>query len=67
MTLRKEVKKFLIQKHNLAENLVDQNWLLLVVYLSDIFSQLNTLHQSLQGSSTMLVDISKKLLALGKS
>ena len=36
VTLRK-VREFLIQKHTLADKLVDQKWLLLVAYLSDIF------------------------------
>ena len=64
VTLRKEVREFLIQrKHTLADKLVDQKWLLLVAYLSDIFYQLNILNQSLQGPNIMLVDVSEKLLA----
>ena len=34
-----------------------------MTYLSDIFSQLNILNQSLQGPNVMLVDVSEKLLA----
>ena len=46
VTLRKEVREFLMQKkHNLVEKLVDQKWLLLVTYLSDIFSQLNIMNK----------------------
>ena len=62
--MRKDVRKFLVQsKHNLMEKLVDQNWLLFVAYLTDIFTQLNILNLSLQGSNTMLVDVSEKLIA----
>ena len=67
VTLPKEVREFLIQrKQTLADKLVDQKWLLLMAYLSDIFSQLNILNQSLQGLNIMLVDVSEKLLALKK-
>ena len=61
------MREFLIQrKQTLADKLVDQKWLLLVAYLSDVFSQLNILNQSLQGLNIMLVDVSEKLLALKK-
>ena len=64
VTLRKEVKEFLInKKHSLAEKFADQKWLLFVAYLSDMFSQLNILNLSLQGPNIMLVDVSEKLIA----
>ena len=57
----KAVREFLMQKLDLAEKLVDQKWLLFVAHLSNVFSPLNILGQSLQGPNTMLVNVSKKL------
>ena len=62
VTLRKEVREFLIQrKYTLLD--ICQKWLLLVAYFSDILSQLNILNHSLQGPNIILVDVSRKMLA----
>ncbi|XP_003738604.1 SCAN domain-containing protein 3-like [Galendromus occidentalis] len=50
--LREEIGVFLgQQKHPDADKLYDEDWIVRVAYLVDIFSQLNKLNLSLQGAS----------------
>ena len=65
--LRKDVRDFLMQnKHAFADKIVDQECLLLVAYLFDIFPQLNIFNQSLQEPNILVVDVSEKQFALKK-
>ncbi|XP_043317906.1 zinc finger MYM-type protein 6 isoform X2 [Cervus canadensis] len=65
--LRHEIEIFLNQKHSdLAKYFFDEEWVAKVAYLSDIFSLLNGLNLSLQGTMTTLFNLYNKIDMLKK-
>ena len=62
--MRAEVEIFLHEKkHALAARLTEPRWLLKLAYLTDIFSELNSLNVSMQGKDETLISVSQKLKA----
>nr|XP_055197810.1 zinc finger MYM-type protein 6 isoform X2 [Nyctereutes procyonoides] len=60
--LRHEVEIFLNQKHSdLAKYFLDEEWVAKLAYLSDIFSLINELNSSLQGTMTTLFNLYNKM------
>ncbi|XP_058992466.1 zinc finger MYM-type protein 6 isoform X1 [Mustela lutreola] len=60
--LRHEIEIFLNQKHSdLAKYLLDEEWVAKLAYLSDIFSLINELNSSLQGTMTTLFNLYNKM------
>ncbi|XP_054996476.1 zinc finger MYM-type protein 6 isoform X1 [Sorex araneus] len=60
--LRHEIEIFLNQKHsNLAKYFLDEEWVAKLAYLSDIFSFINELNLSLQGTMTTLFNLYNKI------
>uniref|UniRef100_A0A8D0YXJ0 Zinc finger MYM-type containing 6 n=1 Tax=Sus scrofa TaxID=9823 RepID=A0A8D0YXJ0_PIG len=60
--LRHEIEIFLNQKHSdLAEYFFDEEWVAKLAYLSDIFSLINELNLSLQGTMTTLFSLYNKI------
>ncbi|KAF6346063.1 hypothetical protein mRhiFer1_018693 [Rhinolophus ferrumequinum] len=60
--LRHEIEIFLNQKHSdLAKYFVDEEWVAKLAYLSDIFSLINELNLSLQGTMTTLFNLYNKM------
>uniref|UniRef100_A0A4W2EWA7 Zinc finger MYM-type containing 6 n=1 Tax=Bos indicus x Bos taurus TaxID=30522 RepID=A0A4W2EWA7_BOBOX len=65
--LRHEIEIFLNQKHSdLAKYFFDEEWVAKVAYLSDIFSLINGLNLSLQGTMTTLFNLYNKIDVLKK-
>nr|XP_020764292.1 zinc finger MYM-type protein 6 isoform X1 [Odocoileus virginianus texanus]XP_020764293.1 zinc finger MYM-type protein 6 isoform X1 [Odocoileus virginianus texanus]XP_020764294.1 zinc finger MYM-type protein 6 isoform X1 [Odocoileus virginianus texanus]XP_020764295.1 zinc finger MYM-type protein 6 isoform X1 [Odocoileus virginianus texanus]XP_020764296.1 zinc finger MYM-type protein 6 isoform X1 [Odocoileus virginianus texanus]XP_020764297.1 zinc finger MYM-type protein 6 isoform X1 [Odocoil len=65
--LRHEIEIFLNQKHSdLAKYFFDEEWVAKVAYLSDIFSLINGLNLSLQGTMTTLFNLYNKIDMLKK-
>jgi len=64
--LRDEVKIFLKEhtKKNLFEWFHDENWLIKLAYLSDIFNKLNETNLGLQGKETSIFQANDKIEAL---
>ena len=64
LDMRVEVEIFLHEKkHALAARLTEPRWLLKLAYLTDIFSELNSLNVSMQGKDETLISVSQKLKA----
>uniref|UniRef100_A0A8C7AXB3 Zinc finger MYM-type containing 6 n=1 Tax=Neovison vison TaxID=452646 RepID=A0A8C7AXB3_NEOVI len=60
--LRHEIEIFLNQKHSdLAKYFLDEEWVAKLAYLSDIFSLINELNSSLQGTMTTLFNLYNKM------
>ncbi|XP_032244048.1 zinc finger MYM-type protein 6 isoform X1 [Phoca vitulina] len=60
--LRHEIEIFLNQKHSdLARYFLDEEWVAKLAYLSDIFSLINELNSSLQGTMTTLFNLYNKM------
>ncbi|XP_004372019.1 zinc finger MYM-type protein 6 [Trichechus manatus latirostris] len=60
--LRREIEMFLTQKHSdLAKCFRDEEWVAKLAYLSDIFSLINELNSSLQGTMTTLFSLYNKI------
>ncbi|XP_049734667.1 zinc finger MYM-type protein 6 isoform X1 [Elephas maximus indicus] len=60
--LRHEIEMFLTQKHSdLAKCFRDEEWVAKLAYLSDIFSLINELNSSLQGTMTTVFSLYKKI------
>ncbi|XP_057355968.1 zinc finger MYM-type protein 6 isoform X3 [Manis pentadactyla] len=60
--LQHEIKIFLHQKHSdLAKYFLDEEWVAKLAYLSDIFSLVNELNLSLQGTMTTLFNLYNKM------
>nr|XP_008531667.1 PREDICTED: zinc finger MYM-type protein 6 isoform X2 [Equus przewalskii]XP_023489503.1 zinc finger MYM-type protein 6 isoform X2 [Equus caballus] len=60
--LRHEIEIFLNQKHSdLARYFLDEEWVAKLAYLSDIFSLINELNLSLQGTMTTLFNLYNKI------
>ncbi|XP_016073584.1 PREDICTED: zinc finger MYM-type protein 6 isoform X1 [Miniopterus natalensis] len=60
--LRHEIEIFLNQKHSdLAKHFLDEEWVARLAYLSDIFSLVNELNLSLQGTMTTLFNLYNKM------
>nr|XP_031539867.1 zinc finger MYM-type protein 6 isoform X2 [Vicugna pacos] len=60
--LRHEIEIFLNQKHSdLAKCFFDEEWVAKLAYLSDIFSLINELNLSLQGTMTTLFNLYNKI------
>lgn len=60
--LRHEIEIFLNQKHSdMAKYFVDEEWVAKLAYLSDIFSLINELNLSLQGTMTTLFNLYNKM------
>ncbi|XP_007538950.1 zinc finger MYM-type protein 6 isoform X2 [Erinaceus europaeus] len=60
--LRHEIEIFLNQKHSdLAKYFRDEEWVAKLAYLSDIFSLINELNLSLQGTMTTLFNLYNKM------
>ncbi|CAK6440924.1 unnamed protein product [Pipistrellus nathusii] len=60
--LRHEIEIFLNQQHSyLAKYFLDEEWVARLAYLSDIFSLINELNLSLQGSMTTLFNLYNKM------
>ncbi|XP_032158145.1 zinc finger MYM-type protein 6 [Mustela erminea] len=60
--LRQEIEIFLNQKHSdLAKYFLDEEWVAKLAYLSDIFSLINELNSSLQGTMTTLFNLYNKM------
>ncbi|XP_005868617.1 PREDICTED: zinc finger MYM-type protein 6 isoform X1 [Myotis brandtii] len=60
--LRHEIEIFLNQQHSdLAKYFLDEEWVARLAYLSDIFSLINELSLSLQGSMTTLFNLYNKM------
>ncbi|XP_045714387.1 zinc finger MYM-type protein 6 isoform X3 [Phyllostomus hastatus] len=60
--LRHEIEIFLNQKHSdLANYFLDEEWVARLAYLSDIFSLINELNLSLQGTMTTLFSLYNKM------
>ncbi|XP_036917373.1 zinc finger MYM-type protein 6 isoform X4 [Sturnira hondurensis] len=60
--LRHEIEIFLNQKHSdLANYFLDDEWVARLAYLSDIFSLINELNLSLQGTMTTLFNLYNKM------
>ncbi|XP_055257985.1 zinc finger MYM-type protein 6 isoform X2 [Moschus berezovskii] len=65
--LRHEIEIFLNQKHSdLAKYFFDEEWVAKVAYLSDVFSLINELNLSLQGTMTTLFNLYNKIDSLKK-
>ncbi|XP_024597164.1 zinc finger MYM-type protein 6 isoform X2 [Neophocaena asiaeorientalis asiaeorientalis] len=65
--LRHEIEIFLNQNHSdLAKYFFDEEWVAKLAYLSDIFSLINELNLSLQGSMTTLFNLYNKIDILKK-
>uniref|UniRef100_A0A8B9XEI4 Zinc finger MYM-type containing 6 n=1 Tax=Bos mutus grunniens TaxID=30521 RepID=A0A8B9XEI4_BOSMU len=65
--LRHEIEIFLNQKHSdLAKYFFDEEWVAKVAYLSDVFSLINGLNLSLQGTMTTLFNLYNKIDMLKK-
>ncbi|XP_012045295.2 zinc finger MYM-type protein 6 isoform X1 [Ovis aries] len=65
--LRHEIEIFLNQKHSdLAKYFFDEEWVAKVAYLSDVFSLINGLNLSLQGTMTTLFNLYNKMDMLKK-
>ncbi|CAI6364332.1 unnamed protein product [Macrosiphum euphorbiae] len=64
--LRNEVKNFLKEhkKTNLFEWFHDENWLIKLAYLSDIFNKLKETNLGLQGKETSIFQANDKIKAL---
>jgi hypothetical protein len=64
MELRTEIAMFLREKENkLCEEFGTQGFIVSLAYLSDIFSHLNVLNISLQGSEVTVLDANEKTAA----
>ena len=62
--LRTELKVFLNEKvHRHAIRFEDEEWMLKVCYLNDIFTALNDLNTSMQGRNQNIISLSEKLSA----
>jgi len=62
--LREELLQFFkTREHELQKNLEDENFILHLAYLSDIFEAMNSFNYSLQGSDSNIIDFSMKLTA----
>jgi len=62
--LREPLQRFLLEKNSdLANELSDENWVLKLAYLSDIFNLLNELSLSLQGKMTTLFKLADQVAA----
>ncbi|XP_039706864.1 zinc finger MYM-type protein 6 isoform X3 [Pteropus medius] len=60
--LRHEIEIFLNQKHSdLGKYFLDEEWIAKLAYLSDIFSLINELNLSLQGTMTTLFTLYNKM------
>ncbi|XP_032733073.1 zinc finger MYM-type protein 6 [Lontra canadensis] len=60
--LRHEIEIFLNEKHSdLAKYFLDEEWVAKLAYLSDIFSLINELNSSLQGTMTTLFNLYNKM------
>ncbi|XP_045046745.2 zinc finger MYM-type protein 6 isoform X2 [Desmodus rotundus] len=60
--LRHEIEIFLNEKHSdLAHYFLDEEWVARLAYLSDIFSLINELNLSLQGTMTTLFNLYNKM------
>ncbi|KAF6112406.1 zinc finger MYM-type containing 6 [Phyllostomus discolor] len=60
--LRHEIEIFLNQKHSdLASYFLDEEWVARLAYLSDIFSLINELNLSLQGTMTTVFSLYNKM------
>jgi hypothetical protein len=67
MELRTEIAMFLREKENkLCEELEIQGFIVSLAYLADIFSHLNDLNISLQGSEVTVLDANEKIAAFQK-
>ncbi|XP_058534641.1 zinc finger MYM-type protein 6 [Ochotona princeps] len=65
--LRHEVEIFLNQKHSdLARHFRDEEWVAKLAYLADIFSLINELNLSLQGTMTTFFNLYNKIDAFKK-
>ena len=68
-SLKEEMAEFFsrtgsnIRYQVLAAKLTDQEWLVKLAYLSDVFNRLNELNKSLQGSHNTVIDFVDKLRA----
>ena len=68
-SLKEEMAEFFsrigsnIRYQVLASKLTDQEWLVKLAYLSDVFTRLNELNKSLQGSHNTVIDFVDKLRA----
>ena len=64
LKLRTETEIFLTEKsHPLAYKFSDSKWLMQVVYLADVFAEINSLNISMQGCDQTLVGLAEKLSA----
>jgi hypothetical protein len=64
MVLRTEIAMFLRGKENkLCEEFETQGFIVSLAYLADIFSHLNDLSISLQGSEVTVLDVNEKIAA----
>ena len=66
MSLKEEMTEFFSQdskakSKEFSRKLLDDEWLLKLAYLNDIFGPLNILNRSLQGPSTTIIDFVDKL------
>jgi len=62
--LRQPLKRFLLQTNSdLSNKFSDEKWVLKLVYLCDIFNQLNELNLSLQGKMTTSFTLADKVAA----
>lgn len=60
--LRHEIEIFLNQKHSgFAKCFLDEEWVAMLAYLSDIFSLINELNLSLQGTMTTFFNLYNKI------
>jgi len=67
MELRTEIAMFLKEKGNeLCDEFETQHFILSLAYLADIFSQLNDLNVSIQGSEVTIMDAGEKITAFQK-
>lgn len=65
--LRNEIFLYLLdEKHPGSEKFTDQNFVLTLAYLCDIFDKLNALNLSLQGNETSVLELHDKIQAFRK-
>ena len=59
--LREEVKQFLRERKSELEPLMNEDWLGVFAYMADIFTLLNEVNNSLQGSYTNIFTLRNKM------